>query len=153
MVKWCWKIEIGLFLCISMTNNVKLYKKINGRVQTFRLSVLPENVCMFVCFLLEGNTSSTWILFTIVKHKVYQDFFTFERRKSRNLSHSGLNYREWFASWQIIYLMQQGPLGIVHPNHRSALRSSNKLLYVCLFVCYKHRKNCECCPISLLIVR
>ena len=30
---------MDLFWCISMTNNVKLYKKINGRVQTFRLSV------------------------------------------------------------------------------------------------------------------
>ena len=42
--KWKWsngveKSESDLFWCISMTNNVKSCKKINGRVQTFRFSV------------------------------------------------------------------------------------------------------------------
>ena len=42
--KWKWpnvvgKSEMDLFWCISMTNNVKSCKKINGRVQTFRLGV------------------------------------------------------------------------------------------------------------------
>ena len=42
--KWKWpngveKSEMDLFWCISMTNNVKSCKKINGRVQTFRFSV------------------------------------------------------------------------------------------------------------------
>ena len=33
------KSEIDLFWCISMTNNMKSCRKINGRVQTFRFSV------------------------------------------------------------------------------------------------------------------
>ena len=31
--------EVDPFLCMSMTNNVKSYKKINGRAQIFRFSV------------------------------------------------------------------------------------------------------------------
>ena len=42
--KWEWpngveKSEMDLFWSISLTNNVKSCKKINGRVQTFRLNV------------------------------------------------------------------------------------------------------------------
>ena len=48
--KWTWsngveKSETDLFWCISMTNNVKSCKKINGRVQTFRFSVFTMGLC------------------------------------------------------------------------------------------------------------
>ena len=48
--KWKWsngveKSETDLFWCISMTNNVKSCKKINGRVQTFRFSVFTMGLC------------------------------------------------------------------------------------------------------------
>ena len=44
---WKWsngvkRVERDLFWCISMTNNVKSYKKINGRAQTSRFSVFTR---------------------------------------------------------------------------------------------------------------
>ena len=33
VVKWCWKSEMDLFWCISMRNNAKSYKKIDGKAQ------------------------------------------------------------------------------------------------------------------------
>ena len=48
--KWKWsygveKSETDLFWYISMTNNVKSCKKINGRVQTFIFSVFTMGLC------------------------------------------------------------------------------------------------------------
>ena len=36
--------EMSIFWCISMTNNVKSYKKFNGRVQAFRFIVFHSRL-------------------------------------------------------------------------------------------------------------
>ena len=73
--KWKWsnsvlKSEMGIFLCISITNNVKSYKKFDGKAQTAKFTVFAREISSTALKTWKTRKTKTWITqnFQILYH-------------------------------------------------------------------------------------
>ena len=73
--KWKWsnsvlKSEMGIFWCISITNNVKSYKKFDGKAQTAKFTVFAREISSAVLKTWKTRKTKTWIIqnFQILYH-------------------------------------------------------------------------------------
>ena len=63
--KWKWsnsvlKSEMGIFWCMSITNNVKSYKKFDGKAQTAKFTVLQGEISSTVLKTWKTRETETW---------------------------------------------------------------------------------------------
>ena len=73
--KWKWsnsvlKSEMGIFWCISITNNVKSYKKFDGKAQTAKFTVFAREISSTALKTWKTRKTKTWITqnFQILYH-------------------------------------------------------------------------------------
>ena len=73
--KWKWsnsvlKSEMGIFWCISITNNVKSYKKFDGKAQTAKFTVFAREISSTALKTWKTRKTKTWIAqnFQILYH-------------------------------------------------------------------------------------
>ena len=73
--KWKWsnsvlKSEMGIFLCISITNNVKSYKKFDGKAETAKFTVFAREISSTALKTWKTRKTKTWITqnFQILYH-------------------------------------------------------------------------------------
>ena len=64
--KWKWsnsvlKSEMGIFWCISITNNVKSYKKFDGKAQTAKFTVFAREISSTALKTWKTRKTKTWI--------------------------------------------------------------------------------------------
>ena len=63
--KWKWsnsvlKSEMGIFWCISITNNVKSYKKIDEKAQTAKFTVFAREISSTALKTWKTRKTKTW---------------------------------------------------------------------------------------------